>query len=103
MRLLSFAGTGKPAIWIAVVIALFALLLAVPAGASTPVAKSSEGRIAYSDDDDVWTTNADGTNRVRQTTESGPEFDPVWSPDSSTQAGSATGRIVLISLTALPP
>jgi len=100
VRLLSFAGTGRPATWIAVVTAL---LLVAPAGASTPVAERSEGRIAYSDDDDVWTTNADGTNRVRLTTESDSESDPDRSPDSSALAISALGHIVLIPLTALPP
>jgi hypothetical protein len=100
VRLLSFAGTGRPATWIADVIAL---LLVVPAGASTPVAERSEVRIANSDVDDVWMMNADGTNRVRQTTKSDSEFDPDRSPNSSALAISAVGHIVLIPLTALPP
>jgi Tol biopolymer transport system component len=41
------------------------------------------GRIVLSNEDDVYTLNADGTGLVQVTDRRGPEFDPTWSPDGS--------------------
>lgn len=38
--------------------------------------------IVYSQDQNIWVVNADGTNPVQLTT-SGQDFSPVWSPDGS--------------------
>lgn len=40
------------------------------------------GRVAFSADDGIWTMDADGTNRVRLTSDGG--FDPTWAPYGST-------------------
>jgi len=42
---------------------------------------SLSGRIVFSDFDDVWSVNADGSDLKRLTRAPWPEFDPSWAPD----------------------
>jgi Tol biopolymer transport system component len=46
---------------------------------------SLPGRIAFSccDIDDIYMINPDGSGRTQLTTDSAPDFDPSWSPDSA--------------------
>jgi Tol biopolymer transport system component len=41
------------------------------------------GRIVVTDDDDIYSANADGTGARRLTTGAGPEIDAAWAPDGS--------------------
>jgi Tol biopolymer transport system component len=53
---------------------------ATPSG--PPIDRSElEGRIAFSADDGIWVSDANGENRRQLTTDGG--FDPTWSPDGS--------------------
>jgi Tol biopolymer transport system component len=51
------------------------------AGTPVPTTAAPSGRIAFSEEDDVWVVGADGSGLTRLTSEEGPEFDPAWSPD----------------------
>ena len=57
-----------------------------PKGAATPSATidltAVSGRIVFSNYDDVWIVNADGTDLRRLTHSPWHEFDPSLSPDS---------------------
>jgi Tol biopolymer transport system component len=44
---------------------------------------SFSGRIAFDNFEDVWTIDASGTDLIRLTHASWPEFDPSWSPDGT--------------------
>jgi Tol biopolymer transport system component len=63
-----------------------------PAGCGAPTVpvrqpidiRQLTGRIAFSKStDDIYVINANGTGLTRLTTDSGPEFDPSWSPDGT--------------------
>ena len=41
------------------------------------------GRLVFDHEFDIWTMNADGTDRVRLTDHPAEDFDPVWSPDGT--------------------
>jgi hypothetical protein len=52
---------------------------------TSPVAQAAypgtNGKIAFFRDNDIWTVNPDGTNRVRLTTHPAQDSNPRWSPD----------------------
>ncbi len=55
-----------------------------PALASaTAIAHVPEGRIVFSHEGDIYTMNADGSERERLTDHPADEFDPDWSPDGT--------------------
>ena len=45
--------------------------------------RSLTGRIVFSNEGDVYTMNADGSDRLRLTDHPEPDFDPAWSPDGT--------------------
>src|SRR5512142_2760400 len=40
-----------------------------------------QGRVVFDNGEDIYSANADGTGLRQLTTNPGPEFDPMWSPD----------------------
>ena len=65
-------------------LARLALLIAPSARAAFPGAND---KIAFDTDcdgnDEIYTMNADGTNPIRLTNNTGTDVDPAWSPDGS--------------------
>lgn len=68
---------------VVVVLGSSAVVLTAPTAANS-TSRALQGRIVFDDDGaDVWSVNADGSNRRRLTSDPAPEFDPSWSPDGA--------------------